>query len=205
LFQLVRRKNRTVHQELRNNTWTRVLRDKITTATHIEEFVSLWLRIQNVQLFPGVRDSIIWKWTADGYYSTRSAYRIQFNGSYGTFHNKHIWKAHVENKCKVFTWILVKEKILTVDNLQKRGWTHQEHCVLCDGPLETGLHLSLLCPFAKTVWTQVLSWEHFDAQQIHSQSAPTHIATLWEAAARKVTRDEKRRFNRMVIYTLWNI
>jgi len=37
----VRRKNRTVRQELQNNTWIRALMGKITTATHIEEFVSL--------------------------------------------------------------------------------------------------------------------------------------------------------------------
>jgi len=36
LFQLVRRKNRTVQQELHNGAWIRSLRDKITTATHIE-------------------------------------------------------------------------------------------------------------------------------------------------------------------------
>jgi hypothetical protein len=63
-----------VRQELQNNAWIRALMGKITTTTHIEEFVSLWLRIQNVQLFPGVRDSIIWKWMADGCYSTCSAY-----------------------------------------------------------------------------------------------------------------------------------
>jgi len=42
--------------------------------------------------------------------------------------------------------------------------------VLWNGPIETGLHLSLSCPFAKAVWTQVLSWEHFDIQHIHSNS-----------------------------------
>jgi hypothetical protein len=77
--------------------------------------------------------------------------------------NTTTWKAHVENKCKVFAWILVQEKNLTVDNLQKRGWPHQERCVLCDRPLETGLHLSPLCPFAKAVWNQVFTWEHFDS------------------------------------------
>ena len=70
LFLLVTRKNKTVQQELQNKNWIRSLRGKITTATHIEEFVSLWIRIQNVQLLPGVRDSITWKWTSDGCYST---------------------------------------------------------------------------------------------------------------------------------------
>jgi hypothetical protein len=61
------------------------------------------------------------------------------------------------NKCKVHAWILMYDKILTADDLQKRGWPHQEYYILCNGPLETGLHLSLLCPFARAVWYQVLS------------------------------------------------
>jgi hypothetical protein len=95
--------------------------NSITTATHIEKFVSLWIRIQEVHLVQGVKDSITWKWTPDGNYSTRSAYRIQFRGSFAKFPRDHIWKAHAENKCKVFTRILIHEKLLTADNLQKRG------------------------------------------------------------------------------------
>ena len=70
-----------MQQELQNNNWMRSLRRKITSAVHTEEFVSLWIRIQDVHLQQGVQDSIIWQWTQDGTYSTRSAYRIQFKGS----------------------------------------------------------------------------------------------------------------------------
>jgi hypothetical protein len=153
-----------VQQELHNGRWMHYLRNRVSTTEHIEEFASLWIRIQAIHLQPGMRDSIIWRWTANGSYSTRSAYRIQFKGSYGIFKSDLIWKAQTENKWKVFIWILVQEKILMVENLQKRGWPHQDHCVLCNGPLETCLHLSLLCPFAKGVWNQILSWEHFDPQ-----------------------------------------
>ena len=148
LFELVKRKNRTVQQELHNNCWILLLRGRITTATHLEEFVSLWLRVQSIQLQHGIRDSIVWKWSIDGIYSTQSAYRIQFQGSYRRFCPDLIWKAHAENKCKVFTWILIQNKILTADNLQLRNCPHQDHCVLCNGPLETALHLCLLCPLA---------------------------------------------------------
>jgi len=89
-----------------------------------------------------------------------------YKGSYGGFRSNLIWKAYAENKCKVFVWILMRGKILTADNLQKRGWPHQDHCALCNGPLETGLHMALLCPFAKAVWSLILQWEHFDAQLI---------------------------------------
>jgi hypothetical protein len=124
-------------------------------------FIDLWVRLLNVRLQDDVQDTITWKWTPDGIYSTRSAYRIQFRGSHPTFQHDLIWKAHAENKCKVHAWILMHSKILMADNLQKRRWPHQEHCVLCNGPLETGVHLYLLCPFARDVWDQVMSQENF--------------------------------------------
>jgi hypothetical protein len=106
-----------------------------------------------------------------------------------------------ENKCKVFAWILIHDKILTADNLQRRGWPHQERCVLCDGPLETGLHLSLLCPYVKAVWNQILDCEHFDIHLPQPQHDPLHIHDWWEEAAKKVPKEERRCFNGMAIYT----
>jgi len=95
------------------------------------------------------------------------------------------------------------DKILTADNLQKRGWPHHEHCVLCNGPLETGLHLSLLCPFAKAVWSQVLSWENFDVQL--PQQDPQCLATWWEDVASMVPKQERRTFTGVLIYVVWNL
>ena len=111
----------------------------------------------------------------------------------------------MENRCKIFAWILVQDKILTAQNLQRRGWPHQQQCVLCNGPLETGLHLCLCCPFAKAVWDQILLWENFTQLQQQPQVDPTHIRSWWEEAARKVPRSKRRRLNGVVIYTFWNI
>ena len=185
LFRLVSRKNRSVQHELWNNNWMRSLRGKITLPVHIEEFASLQIRIQDAHLQQGVRDSITWRWTPDGVYSTRSAYRIQFQGSFRFFRANIIWKAQVENKYKIFAWILVQDKILMAQNLQKRGWPHQDHCVLCNGPLETALHLCLCCPFAKEVWDQILSWENFSVLQSQPQGDPIEIRAWWEEAAKK--------------------
>jgi len=193
----------TVRQKLHNGNWIRALRAHITTTTQLQEFVGLWTRLQNVQLQPDVQDTIIWKWTAEGAYSTSSAYMIQFRGSHRKFQHELIWKARLENKCKIHAWILMHDKILAADNLQKRGWLHQEHCVLCNSPLETGLHLSLLCPFAKAVWDQVIAWENFVVQW--PQQEPASVADWWEQAASKIQKQDRRRFNGMVIYIIWNL
>jgi len=61
LFELVRMKNKTVHQELSQDAWIQTLGRKITTSSHLQEFVSLWIRIQDFQLQPDIEDQITWK------------------------------------------------------------------------------------------------------------------------------------------------
>jgi len=57
LFELVQRKNKTTAQELANNSWISALQNKITNTTQLEEFVSLWIRIQGVFLNSEIEDS----------------------------------------------------------------------------------------------------------------------------------------------------
>jgi hypothetical protein len=65
---LVKKKNKTVEQELRNNNWISSIQNRITTTTQVEEFISLWIRLQDIQLQLEIEDTIVWKWTADGVY-----------------------------------------------------------------------------------------------------------------------------------------
>jgi len=109
-----------------------------------------------VSLQPDVEDTLVWKWTQHGLYSSNSAYRAQFLGSYINHKISLIWRARTENKCKFFAWVLIRNKLLTTDNLARRGWPHQPSYALCNGPLESGLHLCLTCPFAQEVWNTVL-------------------------------------------------
>jgi hypothetical protein len=51
--------------------------------------------------------NITWWFTANGTYSTRSAYNIQFSGSFADFSWAEIWKAKVENKCNFFSWLVL--------------------------------------------------------------------------------------------------
>ena len=175
----------------------------VTTTSQIQEFIGLWIKIQSVHLQPEVQDSITWKWTAYGNYSTRSAYRVQFRGTHRKFQHDLIWKAKAENKCKIHAWILMHDKMLAADNLQKKRWPHQDHCVLCNSPMETGLHLSLLCPYATAVWDQVLSWKNFAVQLPHPETLS--IAEWWEQTASNIPKQDCWRFNGVCIYIWWNM
>jgi hypothetical protein len=152
-----------------------------------------------------MRDSILWRWTTYETYSTCSSCRIQFRGSFEPFRSGLIWKAHAENKCKVFAWTMAREKVLNAENLQRRGWPHQDHCAVCNGSMETCIHLALLCPFAKSVWSLTLAWVHFDENLIISSKEPSKLIRWWEESHAKILKSERRRFNGVVIYTIWNI
>jgi hypothetical protein len=109
------------------------------------------------------------------------------------------------NKCKLFVWILVQNKILTADNLAVRGWPHQDNCILCNGPLETGHHLCLRCPFAQEVWSKVASWENFGSLQPALQSTTESLADWWESILPTTQKEKRRAFNEMAIYIMWNL
>jgi len=52
----------------------------------------------------------------------------------------------------------------------------------------------------KSVWDQVLAWENFVMQW--PQQDPTSIVQWWEQAARKIKKQDHKRFNGIVIYIM---
>ena len=118
----------------------------MSNATDMAEFVLVWEAVQEVH-FSDLPDEIAWKWTADGVYSSQSAYSIQFAGRFCTSNSRAIWKAKAEGKHRFFAWLLVQEKIHTADVLLIKGIQCNPVCSLCDQERETAAHLSLHCCF----------------------------------------------------------
>ncbi|PNT71310.1 hypothetical protein BRADI_2g26218v3 [Brachypodium distachyon] len=84
------RKNCTVHDGITDGVWIHALRGKISNAVQLDEFVSLWLRLQAMVLYPGTHDSISWRWTFHGNYTSSSAYKAQFLGSMHAQHTSTV-------------------------------------------------------------------------------------------------------------------
>ena len=111
----------------------------MTSAVEMAEFVLLWDVLQRLTLVDNP-DTIRWKWTSDGIYTAKSAYRVQLHGTYSTFKSSWVWKAFAEGKHKFFTWLLLQHKILTADKLLIRNWPCNETCTFCGQELETAPH-----------------------------------------------------------------
>jgi phage terminase small subunit len=63
------------------------------------------------------------------------------------------------SKLKNFMW-LVRKKILTKDNLVKKGWVGDTSCVFCDA-YEDIDHLFVRCSVAYTLWNWIVKYNSF--------------------------------------------
>jgi hypothetical protein len=200
LFKLAWRKGRKVREELENHSWTRGLW-RMNSVEEMAQFVVLWDMVQDIE-FVDRPDEITWRWTADGSYSSRSAYTAQFNGSYSTFKGDYIWKAHAEGKHKFFAWLLVQCKILTTDKLVVRNCPCNPMCALCDQEPEDAAHLCLHCVFAKEVWLHMSSWSN---GLIRLPSDNTSVEDWWHLSLRSFPAAQRRNVAALMMYTMWNI
>jgi hypothetical protein len=69
---------------------------------HIQRVILLWEFLSAVNLSVGVQDTISWKFTNDGTYSTVSAYKVQFEGLILSPMERTIWKMWALAKCRFF-------------------------------------------------------------------------------------------------------
>ena len=102
-----RRKSRTVVDALRDHQWVRDLRPDMPPPA-LAQFLQAWALLldANTQLHPGTTDSITWTLTADGNYSAKSAYLVQFAGRQHAPMTVAIWDTWMPPKIRIFSWLL---------------------------------------------------------------------------------------------------
>jgi hypothetical protein len=177
LFKRSKRKNFSVRKALQDDYWINQIYP-LSLGEEIREYVALWEAIRLQSCNPEVEDEIRWRWTSDGQYSTRSAYRIQFKGRTRRANITPIWKAKTEPKCRIFAWILLHRKILTANNLEKQGWPNDPICKLCDKEPETPTHLCKDCDFTNAVWNILVCW--FQLHYLPPLGTTTSIHSWWK-------------------------
>lgn len=105
-------------------------------------------------------DNRVWKDShQEGEFSVKKCYfwLVQINTSaeeQSHVHPKRLWSKCWPPKVSFFLWSASKEKILTKDQLCKRGWKKDwvNHCYNCVNAEETSSHLLLHCSVASNVW-----------------------------------------------------
>eukprot|EP00253_Pinus_taeda_P016597 PITA_16597 len=103
------------------------------------------------------QDRLRWGHTTKGVFTTKEAYTLR----YAQNHNdkdqlwSNIWQSKLWPKVSTFLWLLSKKRILTWDNLQRRGFIEPSRCANCSLQSETILHLMETCPLATQLWNQI--------------------------------------------------
>ena len=67
------------------------------------------------------RDSISWSVSSNTIYSVKSCYALLNDGGLRALYANDIWKCNAPLKIKVFTWLIIHDKILSKENLAKKG------------------------------------------------------------------------------------
>jgi len=89
--------------------------------------------------FEYANDIPVWKWNKSNLFSTKSVYEFLTKED-SRKHFKHIWKAKILYKIKIFMWLVENNAILTKDNLICRHWVGDPACYFCLGD-ETSDHI----------------------------------------------------------------
>jgi hypothetical protein len=99
----------------------------------------------------------VWRFSSNGLFSSKSAYRSFYIGAETFEPWKRIWKSWTAPKCKVFVWLSINNKCWTTDKLKKKGLDYPENCVLCDQEDEIVQHILSNCVFTRQFWHNILT------------------------------------------------
>ena len=101
------------------------------TVPAIREYLRLWDILSAVTLREG-EDKLIWRWTADGAYSSKSAYRALFVAASPVYGCHMVWGTWAPLRVKIFLWLAIRRHHRTADRRRRRGLEAADRCYLCD-------------------------------------------------------------------------
>jgi hypothetical protein len=87
---------------MENNFWIAQINiDNGLCVDHIAQFATLWEKLSHIHLNEVIHNSITWKLTARGSYSSSSAYKMQIEGLINFTITSMVWKPWAIPKCKI--------------------------------------------------------------------------------------------------------
>eukprot|EP00253_Pinus_taeda_P035229 PITA_35229 len=104
-------------------------------------------------------DQLIWGKNNEGDFNLKEAKQITLGLEFPNLDKvwKDLWQNQNWMKIKLFMWLVQHKKILTWENLRKRGVASPSRCQPCELQEETMEHLLNLYPFTSTLWNWMAS------------------------------------------------
>uniref|UniRef100_A0A2N9GEV9 TIR domain-containing protein n=1 Tax=Fagus sylvatica TaxID=28930 RepID=A0A2N9GEV9_FAGSY len=101
-------------------------------------------------------DVLRWKLRQHGRFYAKSYYHVLSGKAGISFPWKAIWRVNAPRRVAFFMWTAAWGKILTCDNLMRRGYSMAGWCCMCRVGCETGDHLLIHCSLTLNLWHSVL-------------------------------------------------
>ncbi|RVW43414.1 putative ribonuclease H protein [Vitis vinifera] len=174
-------------------------------------------------------DKVVWTETKSGIFSAKSLYLALEADCPSSFPSSCIWKVWVQPKISFFAWEAAWGKALTLDLVQRRGWSLANRCYMCMEKEETIDHLLLHCSKTRVLWELLfslfgvswvmpcsvreilLSWQTSSVGKKHRKvwrAAPLHIFwTVWKARNHLAFKDDVISIQRLkysFLCSLWS-
>jgi hypothetical protein len=162
--------------------------------------------LRGVQL-SDTSNEIKWRLTRNDKYSTSSAYAAQFFGSFPDYNWSSMWKTKIENKCKVWAWLILQNRLKTAVRIIKNGGNANLTCQLCCAHNETSSHMLISCPFFRSVWHGLKEWLGAELLPSPPTQHYRRFKTWWNRMLSSGEPDRATAKNRATkfIYAAWNI
>ncbi len=148
-------------------------------------------------------DSIYWRWNTSGLFTAKSAYDLLSFDGVDDRKIAHLWGMRIPLKIKIFLWLASRYRLLTADLLAKRGWLGPSICPLCCAGEEFLDHIFFLCPFARSVWTEVLHNATLICQRLLNTQGD--LASRWRSARGVATGQSKTVLDLLFAAGCWEI
>lgn len=99
----------------------------------LPEFIKDRIKATPIKLYGNGRDTIIWKYSKDGEFTTNSTYQLANQGenSVTQFHGQWIWKLDILPRLANFLWLCLNGSIPVKDVLATRGINCDKICPMC--------------------------------------------------------------------------
>nr|XP_009599592.1 uncharacterized protein LOC104095219 [Nicotiana tomentosiformis] len=120
----------------------------------LQSVAEFWETLEAFHGLTEEEDVLMWKGHKLGVFSVKSAYHF-FNTTTNPTQGwpwKQTWRVRAPTKVLCFTWLVVREAVLTQDNLIRRGIQLQARCSLCGKDGESASHLFIHCPVTTQLW-----------------------------------------------------
>ena len=112
-----------------------------------------------------------------------------------------IWRSWALMRVSFFAWEASWNRILTIDQLKRRGWNMPNRCYLCKVEEETSNHLILFCKKATMLWSLLFSL--FDVQWVLHSSIKRNLIAWHGAFVSKRKEKAWRAAPLCLMWTLW--